>query len=792
MKMVALRKFAALLPIQWTSLAAGQPTLAENDILKYVNPLIGSTNGGNVFAGASLPYGMAKAVADVDGQNTGGFATDGSHVVGFSSMHDSGTGGNPSLGNFPIFPQYCPDDVLDNCRFPKAARGVHYVNDSVVARPGHFALALENGIQAEMTVSEHAALYRFTFPSSTAQDGSELSPLILVDLTDAWDSRQNASIKVDAENGRITANGTFLPSFGAGSYVSYFCADFGGGAVKDSGIWVNDRAGAEPQELFATRGFNLFYLQAGGFMRFKRPEGGTVTVRVGMSFISSEKACENAEKEIPHPEDDFDMLRQRAESAWREKLSPISVQAGGVAEEFLESFWSGVYRTMLSPQDLTGENPLWRSDEPYYDSFYCIWDSFRAQHPFLTIVDPVAQSRMVRSLLDTYRHEGWLPDCRMSLCKGWTQGGSNADVVLADAFVKNLTGIDWDLAYEAMVNDAENEPLEWSYEGRGGLQSWKRLNYIPYLDFDYLGFGTNSRSISRTLEYSYNDFSLATVGRGLRKRDYTKYLSRASNWQNLYKPDQQSLLNGTNTGFVGFFQPKYLNGTWGYQDPIACSALASWCSLTSNPSETFESSVWEYQFYVPHDITTLIRLLGGPDTFISRLDFFHTSGLADIGNEPVFLTVFQYHYAGRPALSAARAHTYVPSAFNASTSGLPGNDDSGAMGAFTVFTMMGLFPNPGQNVYLIIPPFFEAVSITHPVTNKTATIRNVNFDGSYRRIYIQSATLNGEPYSRNWIGHEFFTEGWTLELTLGEEESDWGTGVGDLPPSLGESMHLRT
>ncbi|EAW19494.1 GH92 family glycosyl hydrolase [Aspergillus fischeri NRRL 181] len=792
MRMVALRNFAAILPIQWTSLAAGQPSSAENDILKYVNPLIGSTNGGNVFAGASLPYGLAKAVADVDGQNTGGFATDGSRVIGFSSMHDSGTGGNPSLGNFPLFPQYCPDDVLDNCRFPKAARGVHYVNESVVARPGYFALVLENGIQAEMTVSEHAALYRFTFPPSTAQDGSELSPLILVDLTDAWDSRQNASIMVDAENGRITANGTFLPSFGAGSYVSYFCADFGGGAVKDSGIWVNDRAGTEPQELFVTRGFNLFYLQAGGFMRFKRPEDGTVTVRAGVSFISSEKACKNAEIEIPHPEDDFDALRQRAESAWREKLSPVSVQAGGVTEDFLESFWSGVYRTMLSPQDLTGENPLWRSDEPYYDSFYCIWDSFRAQHPFLTIVDPVAQSRMVRSLLDTYRHEGWLPDCRMSLCKGWTQGGSNADVVLADGFVKNLTGIDWDLAYEAMVNDAENEPLEWSYEGRGGLQSWKRLNYIPYLDFDYLGFGTNSRSISRTLEYSYNDFSLATVGRGLRKRDYTKYLSRASNWQNLYKPDQQSLINGTDTGFVGFFQPKYLNGTWGYQDPIACSALASWCSLTSNPSETFESSVWEYQFYVPHDMATLIHLLGGPDTFISRLDFFHTSGLADIGNEPVFLTVFQYHYAGRPALSAARAHTYIPSAFNASTSGLPGNDDSGAMGAFTVFTMMGLFPNPGQNVYLIIPPFFEAVSVTHPVTNKTATIRNVNFDSSYRRIYIQSARLNGEPYTKNWIGHEIFTEGWTLELTLGEEESDWGTGVGDLPPSLGESMHLWT
>ncbi|THC94891.1 hypothetical protein EYZ11_005613 [Aspergillus tanneri] len=735
---------------------------------------------------------MAKPVADVDGQNTGGFSTDGSKVTGFSTLHDSGTGGNPSLGNFPFFPQYCPEDEINNCKFPKATRAVHYINDSVVARPGYFALSLENGIRAEMTSTEHAALYKFTFPVATATNGSQLSPLILMDLTDLWDSRQNASISVDVEASRIKANGTFLPSFGAGSYISYVCADFVGAMVHDGGIWVNNRAGTERTELYVTRGFNNFYLQAGGFVQFQRPENGTINVRVGASFISTDKACKNAQTEIPHPLDDFEDIQRGTEVAWREKLSPISIKEGGVQNDLLTSFWSGVYRTMLDPQDLTGENPLWESDEPYFDSFYCIWDSFRAQHPFLTIIDPIAQSRMVRSLLDTYKHENWLPDCRMSLCKGWTQGGSNADVVLADAFVKNLTGIDWNLAYEAMVNDAENEPLEWSYEGRGGLQSWKRLNYIPYLDFDYLGFGTNSRSISRTLEYSYNDFCLSTVGKSLHKDDYSKYLARAHNWQNIYKTDQISSINGTDTGFVGFFQPKYLNGTWGYQDPIACSALASWCSLTSNPSETFESSVWEYQFYVPHDMAALIDLLGGPDTFVSRLDFFHTSGLADMGNEPVFLTVFQYHYAGRPALSVHRAHSYIPSRFNSSHSGLPGNDDSGAMGAFAVFSMMGLFPNPGQNVYLIIAPFFEAVSITHPVTKKAATIRNVNFDPSYRNIYIQSATLNGRPYSKNWIGHEFFTEGMTLELTLGDTESDWGRGKDDLPPSLSSTVHRES
>lgn len=187
-------------------------------------------------------------------------------------------------------------------------------------------------------------------------------------------------------------------------------------------------------------------------------------------------------------------------------------------------------------------------------------------------------------------------------------------------------------------------------------------------------------------------------------------------------------------------------------------------------------------------MAALIELIGGPDEFVSRLDYFHESGLADISNEPVFLTVYEYHYAGRPALSSKRAHNYIPRTFNASDNGLPGNDDSGAMGSFLAWSMMGLFPNPGQNVYLIIPSFFEAIEITHPETNQTATIRNVNFDPTYKNIYIQSAQLNGKPYTRNWIGHEFFTQGMTLELTLGDQESDWGTRKEDLPPSLSDSL----
>jgi predicted alpha-1,2-mannosidase len=600
------------------------------------------------------------AVADVDGENTGGFSTDGSNITGFSALHDSGTGGNPSLGNFPIFPQVCPGNDLNSCKFPIAARATPYNNSSVKARPGYFGVALENGIFADMAVSEHAALFRFDFSQASSGNGS-IDPLIMLDLTDLWASRQNASISIEANegetSGRMKGNGTFLPSFGAGSYQAYFCVDIAGGKVKDSGVWVNDRAGTEPKELNVTRGFNLFYLQAGGFVRFQGPLAGPIQARMGLSFVSTERACQNAEREIPDPNYDFERLVDGASTAWRSKLSPISLSANTTDATLLTNFWSAVYRTMISPQNYTGENPHWTSSEPYFDSFYCIWDMWRAQLPFLTILDPAAMSAMVRSLLDTYTHRGWLPDCMMSTCRGWTQGGSDADNVLVDAYVKNLTGIDWELAYAAIRNDAENEPRDWSVQGRGGLASWKSLNYIPYLDFDPVGFGTNSRSISRTLEYSYNDFNLATLARGIGKETYTTYLSRSTNWQNLFKASQTSSIAGVDTNFTGFFQPRYQNGTWGFQDPIACSPLATFCSLTSNPSETFESSAWEYMFFVPHDVGKVIELLGGEETFLRRLDFFHKSGLADIGNEPVFLTVYMPHYAGRPGLSAERVRS---------------------------------------------------------------------------------------------------------------------------------------
>jgi predicted alpha-1,2-mannosidase len=505
--------------------------------------------------------------------------------------------------------------------------------------------------------------------------------------------------------------------------------------------------------------------------------------------MSSAQACQNAEREIP--DFNFDKTLATAVASWKEKLSVVQVDNTGINRDLQTTFWSGIYRSMISPQDYTGENPLWKSDEPYYDSYYCIWDSFRSIHQLLTLVDPHSQALMVRSLLDIYVHEGWLPDCRMSLCKGFTQGGSNADTLLVDSWVKGITeGVDWDLAYKAIVKDAEVEPQNWGVEGRGGLTSWKTLGYIPINDFDPYGSGAFTRSISRTVEYAYNDYCIAQMAKGLgHTADYEKYMQRSSNWKNLFNPTQSSLISGRDTGFVGFLQPKTMNGTFEYQDPIVCSNELEMdgCYLNPNGLETYEGNPWLYTLYVPGDMANLIITLGGPDAFVRRLNYYHETKIAYIGDEQAFLNVFLYHYAGRPGLSSARAHAYIPGKFKATVDGLPGNDDSGAMGSFAAMTMMGIFPNAGQNVYFITPPFFPSLSITSRVTGKTATVRNLNFDPAYRNIYIQSATLDGRAYTRNWIDHGFFVEGGVLELTLGPMESAWGTRAQDLPPSLSTS-----
>ena len=343
----------------------------EFDVLSYVDPLIGASNGGNVFPGASLPYGMAKAVADTNStSNQGGFTLDGSPVTGFSMMHDSGTGGSPSLGNFALFAYTnCAGDDVNNCVFPKRARAEFggFSNGSVAAKPGLFGITLNSGITVNMTTTHHTSLFKFSFPS-LGQDGQIAKPLILQDLTDLSNSRQdNGTVSVDSETGRIQGNARFVSSFSGGTYVLYFCTDFSGAEILDNGIFANSRASADVKNLTISRSINGYPLPGGAFVRFKSG-ADPILVRTATSFISVERACSYAEKEIP--DFDFDKVVDAATEAWKDKMSPVKVSPTGVNSSMLTNLYSGIYRTMINPQNCTGENPLWSSSEPYFDSFY--------------------------------------------------------------------------------------------------------------------------------------------------------------------------------------------------------------------------------------------------------------------------------------------------------------------------------------------------------------------------------------------------------------------------------------
>ncbi|KAK8065956.1 secreted glycosidase [Apiospora hydei] len=760
-------------------------------ILRYVDPLIGTVNGGHVFPGATLPYGkdlkstvlliqatwiltdfsgMAKAVADVDnwGEIAAGFVSDSSKVTGFSHLHDSGTGGSPSLGNFPLFVHVgCPDDSYLECNYPGAARATERIENTTVARPGYFSITLNNSVGYEMTAATHTTLFRFNIPDQEdilLPTGIVVpnSPVLLLELTDLGRTRRGGDIQVDPETGRMTGSGKFSPSFGRGQYSAYFCADFRGAGVRKTGTFVNTKANETVKGMGrgSSSGSTMPAGSVGGFVQFDRPLGRQFLARVGLSFMSVAQACQNGEREIP--DFDFDSVVLASEQAWSEKLSVIQVDKVDVNNDLLTTFWSGLYRALLSPQDYTGENPLWNSSEPYL-----------AQHPLLTLVDPKEQTRMVRALIDIYKHEGKLPDCRMSFAKGYTQGGSNGDVVLADAFLKKLhDGIDWGLGYEAVISDAEIEPDDWTSEGRGNLEAWKTYGFIPNDDDDKI----------------IRDFTIALMARGLGKKDdERKYLERSKNWENVFDPDAEDQYTDGGRGvvgseFKGFMQPRSRNGAFQYQNMRLCSPVYEMHKCYFDTVyDTYEGSPWLYTFYVPQDMASLIVTLGGKEAFINRLSYFHSSGIIYMGNEQSFLPTYQFHYGGRPGLSSYWLHQYIPGQFNSSINGIPGNDDC-AMGAFTTFAFMGFFPVAGQDVYLLTPPLFREVRLQTP-SGKPATIRNIGFDPSYKAIYIQKARLNGKPYTKNWITHDFFYHGGLLELTLGPEESEWGTRDEDLPPS---------
>ncbi|KAF8184698.1 glycoside hydrolase family 92 protein [Pholiota molesta] len=747
------------------SAASGTPSIQRppsipriTDPASLVNAFIGTTNGGHVFPGATLPHGMIKVGMDTDSPgNHAGYDGDPTfNVTGFSQLHDDGTGGAVPLSNFKLFP-FLECSTFEKCPTTMANRKLlrrvlpNGLPDDA-ASPGYFSTNLSNSIRVELTATRRTALHRYTFPAGTT------NPRLLVDLTnDGQKSSTNPEMTLDPASARVMGGASFSGSFGPGRYNAFTCVDFRAegytlGAPTEYGVWLSNFPVRGSTNLLQT--YYGFVSEMGALFTFNPAPGGKATsilARVGVSFISSAQACANAEEEIPTF--DFDGVHAANRAQWNDLLSRVQVDTTGVDAETTELFYSSNPHLSgrFKPPD-TGENPKWNSTEPYYDSLYCNWDTYRTLYPLMSLHDPATFSRIVRGMIDIQKHEGWLPECRGATVQHFIQGGTNGDPILGEFFVKfhqqaqalNVSATD---LYNALLADAEIQSPNWNLQGRQA-DLWKQLGYIPQDMFD--AGGANTKQVSRTLEHSFNDFAISQVAKTLGKTsDAEKYLERAGNFFNVWNPN---VTFPGNANIVGMMQPRFANGTFNFTDPRHCSihdpAKATCFLNAANRDGFYEGSPITYSQYVPQDTAKLIELQGGVESFITRLNFIFNQSYFDSTDEPSQQIPFMYHYANRPGLSTQRSRQVIAQFFNTSRNGLPGND--GAMGSYVAWYLLGMYPLPATNQILLSSPYFPQVSFFNPVLNTTTTIISKGFTGN----------------PPDETGGNVFVKGSVVELTL--------------------------
>ncbi|KAB8336740.1 hypothetical protein FH972_021049 [Carpinus fangiana] len=813
MKALSLPSSFPQAPFVFASLQQLDHAIATEDYAQYVNPLVGSQGpysdlafgGGDIFVGGVLPFGVVKLGLDTYESNTtlntlnGGYTPNGS-VTAISMMHESGTGGFPKYGIVPQMPLTtiaAPVNILDNRTYWQ------HRTDPDVARVGYFKTHLQNGVNVELSASRHAGIMQYSFPAGEKH--------VLVDISHYLPDENGGysvqaylggEIEVSESGQKYTGYGTYGGGWNEGApFTVYFCGQFEDTPDQAQTFHGRNTDPIQRAHTFsnqpignATFGGNKqtsgpLNNRVGAVFSWNSSYTSTIKSKVGISFISTDKACHFKNEEISTWQ-----LNDTVDAAikeWnRDVFSKIQVPTGKTANMTnLALLYTSLYFTHLMPSDRSGENPLWDSGEPYWDDWYTAWDIFRCTVSLYHLIQPSYYETMIRSLIDIWRYEGYMPDGRSGNYNGLVQGGSNADNILADAYVKGLRGqVNWTAGYEAMKKNAEavpyntysqDDPSASVKEGRGALQDW--------LDLGYLSSDQSTRAVSRTVEYAANDFSLAQVAKDLAPDDVEKYRNRSANWQNIWAH------NVTTHGFSGFLAPRLANGTFNLTDynPALCGEC-EWQAIS------YEATPFEYSFVVPFDMATLIDFSGGSNAFESRLDYIfqpNTSEqnlgangagittLMNIGNEPDFATPLLYHYLGKSFKSVQRARGLAHQFFRNEDYGVPGNSDAGALNSWLVWQMMGLYPVVTQPVYLLTSPWFPEMTVSVGI-NCSLTIVANGLDEASGSVYVQGVRINGEPWNKNWFEHdEVMNQDSKIEFDLGMEQKIWETAI--LPPSPG-------
>jgi predicted alpha-1,2-mannosidase len=707
----------------------------------YVNPMIGTDQHGHVFPGATVPFGMVQLSPDTrdngwDGSS--GYHYSDSSILGFSHNHLTGTG-CADLGNILLMPTVGGLKLVPGAK-PGEGYRARFSHDHETARPGYYEVELlDSQVKVELTATTRAGFHRYTFPATDAAH-------VIVDLQHGVGNKViDARLTVEDDH---TASGYRRSNGWGGGKTYFFVMEFSrtfnsfGVAQGDKDVAGTQSSGKETK----------------GHFDFKTKAGEQILVRVGLSTVSVEGARNNLHAEIP--DWNFDGIAAAASRQWEKALEVFEVTTRD--KNLAQTFYTSLYHTLLAPTTLNDEDGEFRGpDEKVHQTegfdYYTelsLWDTFRAENPLLTFTQPARVNDFVDTMLlhfKTFGH-GTLPVCPEGGKETWCMIGNHAIPVIVDAYMKGFR--DWD------ANEALQDMISSTDQNRQELDDYRNKGFIPT--------GERVQSVSKVLEYAYDDSCIARFAKMLGKDDVAqKYSRRSQYWQNVFDPS------------TGFMRGRNADGGW--VTPFDKTVINS-----INFNEYTEANAWQYNFFVLQDVPALITKLGGADKFVARLDeMFDTHetipnlamipdvtgviGMYAHGNEPVHHIAYLYNYAGQPWKTQARVRQIATLLYTNTPGGICGNDDCGQMSAWYVFTALGFYPvDPVSGRYILGSPLMDEITLhlNHKYA-KGRTFTVVAKNNSTANLYIQSATLNGKPLTRSWISADEITAGGKLVLMMG-------------------------
>ncbi|MBC6998910.1 GH92 family glycosyl hydrolase [Cytophaga sp. FL35] len=762
---------------------------AQENPIDHVDPFIGTDFFGHTYPGAALPNALVHLSPDIHTEGwtyCAGYVYSESSIMGFSHTHWSGVG-MVNGGEILLMPtthqklQVVPGS-LEN---PDAGYRSRFDHAEESASPGYYSVMLKDyNIKAELTSTERAGFHRYTFPES------KTSRIILDVGHQIGDMTQGELSEL-----RIVNNQQIEGAKAAGLGKVYFVAEFSKPFLYYGTFDAAYKTPESDGSIFPYKNAEVGD-KIGAFVQYHTEENEAILVKVGISYTSIEGARKNLKAEIPHW--NFDQTKERAEKIWNKELSKVTIKGG--TEEQKQIFTTALYRSLLAQyisQDVDGsyfgsDGKIHNTDGfDFYGSFSC-WDTYRTQHPLMTLVAPEHVNDYIKSIEKKVKNYGWLPAQHFLNVYGESMVGDHLIPVIVDAYLKGYQDFDVELLYKAMKKKALESPKPPIPEeaGRSGLEF--------YLDLGYAPIDKVTEAVPNTLELAYDDWCIAQLAKELGKeKDYELFTQRAYNYQNVWDKKTQ------------FMRPRKADGFWlpaleNQSQQIVTEGNHSYYQyfdpllVGRRPNRHYtESNAWQYVWSVQHDVQGLIELFGGPKAFTNKLDTFFemspvitppkyvgvvgTIGQYVHGNQPSHHVAYLYNYAGQPWKTQQKARQVMNEFYRTGPGGLCGNEDMGSLSSWYVLSAMGIYPmTPGSTVYTIGSPIFEEVELNLP-EGKSFNIKTIN--NSLENQYIQSAKLNGKPFNQTFIDHSVITKGGTLEFVMGAKPNkSWGSKKA--PPSM--------